>query len=146
MRIEAQSTSDGVRRPAGALVLRTVDATWLRVKLADAAQWQKWDPRDKEMRPADPPKDIGEIVATQSDLGSWDSLRGVVAHPILTPDGRVISTPGYDRGTGLLIEITGAWRIPDAPTRDDAVAAWVRLKELLRHYPRWTAPWRSRSS
>ena len=78
VRIEAQSTSDGVWRSAGALVLRAVDATWLRVKLADAAQWQKWDTRDKKMRPADPPRDIGEIVATQSDRGSWDSLRGVV--------------------------------------------------------------------
>ena len=93
------------------------------------------DPRDKEVRPADPPRDIGEIIATQSDLANWPVLRGVVAHPVLTPDGRVISERGYDRDTGLLIEITSSWPIPDAPTRDDAVAAWVRLKELLRHYP-----------
>ena len=59
----------------------------------------------------------------------------MVAHPVLTPDGRVISTPGYDRGTGLLIEITGAWPVLDAPTRDHAVAVCARLRELLRHYP-----------
>jgi hypothetical protein len=54
VRIEAQSTSDGVRRPAGALVLRAVEPTWLRVKLADAAQWLKWDARRKKTQRADP--------------------------------------------------------------------------------------------
>ena len=127
--------SDVVRRPVGALVLRLVDAIWVRVKLAGAARWRKWDARDKEMRPADPPRDIAEIIATQSDLAHWPVLRGVVSHPVLTPEGRVISTPGYDRDTGLLIEITGGWPIPDAPTRDDAVAACARLRNLLRHYP-----------
>jgi len=133
--IEAPSTSDGVRRPAGALVLRLVDAIWVRVNLAAAAEWQKWNPRDEEMRPADPPRDIGEIIATQSDLANWPVLRGVVSHPVVTPEGRVISTPGYDRDTGLLIEITGSWPIPVAPTRDDSVGACARLTELLRHYP-----------
>lgn len=107
----------------------------MRLQLAAAAKWQKWDARDKEMRPADPPRDIGETIATQSDLANWPVLRGVVAHPVLTPEGRVISTPGYDRDTGLLIEITGDWPIPEAPVRDDAIDAWGRLKELLRYFP-----------
>lgn len=80
VRIEAPSTSDGVRRPAGAVVLRLVDAIWVRVKLAAAAEWQKWDAREKEMRPADPPRDIAEIIATQSDLAHWPVLRNVVPH------------------------------------------------------------------
>jgi hypothetical protein len=126
---------DHVRRPVGAVVLRPVDPAWARLQLAGAAQWRKWDARDKKMRPADPPKDIGEIVATQSDLGNWPVLRGVASHPVLTAKGRVLSTPGYDQGSGLLIEITGDWPIPDAPTRDDAVAAWERLKNLLRYFP-----------
>jgi putative DNA primase/helicase len=47
----------------------------------------------------------------------------------------VISTPGYDASTGLLLEIGGDWPIPVAPTKAGAVAAWERLKELLRYYP-----------
>jgi hypothetical protein len=57
----------------------------------------------------------------------------------LLPDTGTISGRNSSpaAGTGLLLEITGDWPIPVAPTRDDAVAAWERLKELLRYFP-WT--------
>jgi hypothetical protein len=136
VRIEAPpKDSDHVRRPIGAVVLRPVDPIWVRLQLASAAKWEKWNAKGKKMCPADPSKDVAQTVATQADLGNWDPLRGVVSHPVVTLDGRVISVGGYDRDTGLLIEITGDWPIPEAPTRDDAIDAWRRLKELLRYFP-----------
>jgi putative DNA primase/helicase len=136
VRIEAPPKDDDhVRRPVGAVVLRPVDSVWTRLQLAGAAAWRKWDAREKKLRPADPPKDIAGFVATQPDVGDWPVLRGVVAHLVLTFRGRLISDPGYDQGSGLLVDITGDWPIPAAPTRDDAVAAWERLKNLLRYFP-----------
>ena len=98
----------------------------------------------------DPPKNICEDIATQSDLeGGWPQLRGVVRHPVITPKGRVISTPGYDRDTGLLVDITDDWPILKTPTKDDAVAAIERLKDCwgtTRGYPTLITLWRYRCS
>jgi hypothetical protein len=137
VRIEAPPTDDDhVRRPVGAVVLRPVEVPWVRFQLARAARFVKWDARKGGLVLTNPPvADVAELIASHADEGGWPQLIGVASHPVLTSSGRVISTPGYDQRTGLLIEITGDWPIPSNPTRDDAASALARLKYLLRHFP-----------
>lgn len=134
-RIETHDTTDGVRRAPGTIVLRPVDPTWLRVRLATVAQWRRWRERERDWRAADPPAEIARSITEMPDAAAWPYLRAVVAHPIITPEGRIITAPGYDPDTRLLIDIERSWSVPESPTREDAVAACGRLGELLRHYP-----------
>lgn len=71
--------------------------------------------------------------------GQWDGIRplaGVVNHPVVTPDGSILVQPGYDPRTRLILD----WRekplvIPDRPSRNDAIAAVGRLKNLVSDFP-----------
>jgi hypothetical protein len=136
VRVAEPESLDGVRRPAGALVLRPVEPEWLRLRLAEVAAWRKWDARTEKLRPADPPPDVARTIVAAPDEGRWPYLRAIVRHPALLPDGRRITESGYDAKTGLLIEAPGQWSpLPDRPTRDHAVEARARLEHLLRFYP-----------
>ncbi|MFT3917312.1 MAG: DNA-primase RepB domain-containing protein [Anaeromyxobacteraceae bacterium] len=60
-------------------------------------------------------------------------VTGLVLHPVHTPSGRLLSGEGLDDATGLFLSFDG-WRFPQvkpAPTRDEAVAAAHRIRELL---------------
>jgi putative DNA primase/helicase len=140
VRVAEPETLDGVRRPVGALVLRPVEPEWLRLRLAEAAAWRKWDARTETLRPADPPPDVARTIVAAPDEGRWPYLRAIVRHPAILPDGRRIQTQGYDAATGLLVDAPGEWPpLPEKPTRDHAVEARARLEHLLRFYP-WVSP------
>lgn len=58
---------------------------------------------------------------------------GLAQHPLVTPEGRLLNTEGYDDGSGLYVSL-GGWRFPEVkarPTKDDAVRAAKRLRTLL---------------
>jgi hypothetical protein len=60
-------------------------------------------------------------------------VTGLVQHPIIAKDGRLISTEGLDAATGIYVAL-GGWKFPEvngAPTKDDAVASARRIRELL---------------
>ncbi len=124
-----------VRRPIGALILRPVDPHWLRLQLAEAAIWQRWDSRAKKHLPAEPPLDLALTLLAASDSHGWPALRGISQVPILTAAGDIISAPGFDADSGLLLNLTGDWPTPPAPDREAAEAAREALETLLRHFP-----------
>lgn len=128
-----------VRREAGAIVLRFVDPEWLHVELARAATWWRFDAREKKAVPSNPPAELARLILARADDHAWPTLRAIARHPIVTLDGRLITAAGYDAGTGLLLDIGGAWPIPENPTRADAVAACALLSDLLRYFP-WAGP------
>lgn len=128
-----------IRRAAGAAVLRPLSPDWLRVELAKAATWRKFDAREKEHRPTDPHKDLAGLVIARADDHPWPELRAIARHPIVTLDGRIIDAAGYDRDTRLLLDISGTWPIPVDPSQADAQAAVQMLRDFMRHYP-WAGP------
>jgi len=74
----------------------------------------------------------------------WPGLRplhGIVAAPVLRPDGSLLQTPGYDPATGLfLAPRVRLAPIPDQPDGDQVAAARVFLLDrLLGDFP-WTGP------
>ena len=137
VRVADPETLDGIRRPAGALVLQPVEPEWLRLRLAETATWRKKDGRStNKWRPTDPPPDVSRTIAAAPDEGAWPHLRSICRHPVLLPDGRRITAPGYDPDTGLLLDAPGNWPpLPDHPDRDHALKAIARLEHLLRFYP-----------
>ena len=64
------------------------------------------------------------------------ALEGVVDCPMLRPDGSVISAPGFDAATGLLVVANGVFpEIPERPTQEDARRAAAVLLDLVRDFP-----------
>jgi hypothetical protein len=124
-----------IRRPAVPRIDVLQPAT-LRERLAAVARFVvEHDGGDK---PARPP---GWCVAAVHARAHWPGVRhleAVVDHPVLRPDGTVLSTPGYDPATGLLLEPGPNLPdvpLPEDPTRDDATAARDALMEVVSDFP-----------
>ena len=59
-------------------------------------------------------------------------VTGLVSHPIVSLDGRVINQEGVDDKTGLLLQFGGArFTVPESPTADDSQEAVERIKQIL---------------
>lgn len=75
-----------------------------------------------------------QVVAKMLDNPSTLApvVRGLVSHPVITPDGVVINKEGINSATGLILQYGGAqFRTPDKVSRKDAKDAVERIKESL---------------
>jgi hypothetical protein len=124
-----------VRREAGSTMLIAVREPWLVEQLGKQLRWFKVTAKG-EPAPADPQPIYARTLLGR---GEWQFpvLRGVITTPTLARDGRIIETPGFDPTSGLLVDITAGTfpRVPEAPTKDAAVAALDRLCRPLRGFP-----------
>ena len=59
--------------------------------------------------------------------GWWPVLRGVAHHPVLLPDGRLLTTPGYDPASGWFLQWDGPPIDTAAVTPAIARDVWLRL-------------------
>lgn len=104
--------------------------------LSRSAAWQKWDGRSKGFITADPPAKVAATVLARDGEWRLRRLSGVITTPTLRPDGTILDRPGYDAATQLLLlDPPKMPRIPDKPTKADAVNALAVLDELLDEFP-----------
>lgn len=124
----------------GSTILTPVTADWLSLHLGRSADWYGTR-QNKDGEWIEFKKDVNERIARNIMADSpWEGLpllEGVINAPIVTLDGRIIQTPGYDSGTGLLFQPNGTTfpTIPDAPTKEDAWEALQILKEPFKDFP-----------
>jgi hypothetical protein len=110
----------------------------LRERLAANAEWVKLRETDAGtvQKPEHPP---GWCVSAVHARGSWPGVRhleAVVDYPILRPDGTILSRPGYDPDTGLLLHLVEQQLlIPGNPNKDDAVEGRDELLEVVCDFP-----------
>jgi hypothetical protein len=92
----------------------------------------------------DPPQDVAETILARAGEWGFPNINGVLATPMLRPDGSVLSVPGYDEATQLLLFLPPSLpEMPADPTRDDALAALGLLDGLLAEFPFVDDPSRS---
>jgi putative DNA primase/helicase len=78
---------------------------------------------------------VVEYVDGVRDWPDFPPLRGIATAPILTPEGRILSRPGYDRGTGL-VYAGEPFDVPEGAPSDAArAAALALLADLLGDFP-----------
>lgn len=108
-------------------------------RLCQAATWERFDGRSKEMRRIDPPTSVA--VTVLSRVGEWrfPPIAGVITTPTMRPDGSLLTAPGYDPATRLFhivdTDIDLSKHVPQAPTKADAAAALATLQHLLANFP-----------
>lgn len=104
--------------------------------LSRVARWERFNVKAKAWLPADPPRSIAATLLSRD--GEWilPRLAGVITTPTLRPDGSILSSPGYDPATRLvLMKPPTLPPMPTAPTKDDALKAIELLENLLTDFP-----------
>lgn len=117
-------------------VAHIVDATskWIAHRVGRLSRVERRN-RDGDWKLADISDELGAYYVA---LTEWQlpTLRGIAAVPVLLPDGRVISTRGYNTDTGLWVDWRGGeLTVPDNVTRADALAALRRVSQLVETFP-----------
>jgi hypothetical protein len=109
----------------------------LRDLLCRHARWQKYDLRSKRYVLIDPPSGIAATILART--GEWQlfpSVYGVTSSPTMRPDGTLVTEPGFDQKTGLLlVEPPPMPQIAEEPMKVDAKAALKLLEDLLVGFP-----------
>jgi hypothetical protein len=118
---------DTVRRPAGALTVNEVTAKRLQLFMIEHAKFYKegkaFGKSVKIKHPAS--QNLAELYLARSDKWNIPPLNGIIEAPTLRRDGSLVTAPGYDAASGLLLDMGNVTfpKIPDAPSRDEARAA-----------------------
>jgi hypothetical protein len=134
---DASPAAKGIRRPFSPRIEPLPNAI-LRERLAANVRWivRKWKEDGFQDKRDHPP---AWCVAALHARAEWPGIRhleAVVEYPILRADGTILSTPGYDADTGLLLEPAGEFPpMPDNPAREDAVASLNALLEVVADFP-----------
>jgi hypothetical protein len=127
----------GIRRPFAPRV-EVLPAALLRERLAACARWvsvRKKREGDEECA-GRPPAWCVAAVQARAEWPGVRHLEAVVDYPVLRPDGVLLTTPGYDPDTGLLLDLAGdPPAVPENPSHGEAVAARDELLAVVADFP-----------
>jgi putative DNA primase/helicase len=132
--VDEMPASNGRTTRSSRLV--SVDNDTLIDHLSRCSDWQKFNVRKAAYVAVDPPRSVAATILARDGEWRLHSLAGVITTPTLRPDGTVLSAPGYDSDTRLLLlrppEMPS---LPPDPTRADAMEALALLDTLLDDFP-----------
>jgi hypothetical protein len=113
-----------------------VEQAYLRTLLNRVARFAKYDGRSGRWAPIDPPTETAITILSRIGEWSFPAVAGVITTPTMRPDGSLLTEPGYDAATRLLlVEPPPMPAIPDEPTRAQALSALELLDGLLTEFP-----------
>lgn len=116
--------------------LKTVSVDSMVDHLSRSAQWMKFDGRKKRLARTDPPRVVAQTILARDGEWQFPRLAGVITTPTLRPDGTILSEPGYDPATQLLLmDPPELPKMADRPTKEDALRALEQLDSLLDEFP-----------
>jgi putative DNA primase/helicase len=113
-----------------------VTAPLLMRVLGQSAQWRKYNVRNRDWVPCDPPDPIAHQILSMSGEWPFPPIRGVISTQTMRPDGTLLTEPGYDAATGLVLFAPPKMPpIPTTPTKEDAFDALKLLDALFDEFP-----------
>ncbi|MGD0289931.1 MAG: DUF3854 domain-containing protein [Candidatus Binataceae bacterium] len=128
-----------ILRPSGAVVLKPASVPMLQDILTRAIDWRRPDrdaPSIEDLPRIDCPIKIGNVYLSRSGIWRLPTLTGVIESPTLRLDGSVLTEPGYDSATGLLLYSTEQWLdVSDRPSRAEVESAVRTLIEPFHKFP-----------
>lgn len=91
---------------------------------------------DSGPRPVNPGFEIPHLILKDREVWPFPEIAGLINAPTLRPDGSLLRVEGYDDATGMLLMNSPPMPpIDPKPSRADAEAALLTLKELLAEFP-----------
>lgn len=94
--------------------------------------------RGTNVQDSKPPKELARDMLAMPDPG-LPALEAVVTTPVFTPQGSLLTTPGYDPASRLWYEPLPGFALPEIPTdpteADAAEAVRLLTEELLVDFP-----------
>ena len=129
-------------QPGRAAICRVHELTvpYLRHYLTQIINFVALDRRKKGsgLKEICAPKLIAEtLLSLTGEYAGIQILNGMVTHPTIAEDGRVLSREGYDQPTGLYLDFGGRRfpGIPTAPGRKEAEQALSIILDLFAEFP-----------
>jgi len=141
LRLDDKESEDGIVRKKGSLTVKEVPLLLLHEWIVKHAPFRRrrLHPVTKKMKWAKhtPTRQIAAHILQRPGYWNFPVLKGVIEAPTLRADGTVLSVPGYDTASGLLLDTNGVKFPPikDKPSKADARAALARLKEPFEQFP-----------
>jgi hypothetical protein len=113
-----------------------LNTIYLRDLLNRIAKFYKYDGRSRKWQLIDPPHDVANTIMERVGEWTFPVIYGVISTPTMRPDGSLLTEPGYDPVTELLLVAPPPMPpIPEQPTKEDALAALALLEGLLTEFP-----------
>jgi putative DNA primase/helicase len=131
--LESDTAQHGVRRVKGSTIILPVTAQYLPIALGRAADWRRFDKREKAWRRIDAPAAVASALLASAGEWKFPSLAGIVKAPTLRSDASLLDRPGYDAQSHLYAAFNpnDFPQIESKPTRDDALEALDLLDNLF---------------
>jgi putative DNA primase/helicase len=105
--------------------------------LAEVAEFKQYNKRSGAVETIDVPNKVASTLLVSEDIWAFPRASGVTLSPGLRADGSLLTEPGWDPVTQLILVPDPGLQLPPAdnvPTRDNALAALKQLKELLHGF------------
>jgi hypothetical protein len=100
--------------------------------LAGVSTWERFDCRSDDWVRSDPPARHAAVLFDSTSYPHLPVLNGLARQPYLRPDGSLMTAAGYDPATGMFgVFDAREFSVPETPTRSQAEAALMLLKDLL---------------
>lgn len=127
--------STGIRRSRGSAILLPASPHWILEELSRHQDWKK--PYKKTTIACDPSKELAKHVLARSGAWEFPHVSSIVSAPTITGNGRILVTPGLDVSTGVFLDVKSDEfpKVPENPSKDDALAALTRVKLPFRGFP-----------
>lgn len=129
-----------VRDHEGRALIQVVGIAELRYIVARTVHTGRLTPSGQFVDVA-PPRELLEYILAHPNPG-FPNLAMLSEVPFVGPDGRVVSTEGYDEGTGVYVALLPHLRdlaVPESPSQADAASAVARLRRVFEEFP-WQSP------
>ena len=121
--IETVDASHG--RTTQVAQLKILDSTYMRDLLCRHIEWQRYDGRKRDWVRTDPPLAIAATILARAGDWKFPAIAGVISTPTMRPDGSMLTEPGFDTATRLLLVAPPPMPpIPERPTRTMRWLLW----------------------
>jgi hypothetical protein len=130
-----EGVSPGIKRPTGAGVLIDISPEWLVDAMTRRIRFEKFDKRANDWLKTDAPTRVAKTLLARNGEWPFDHLLGFCDSPTLTPEGRIVHQPGFDRDSGLYLSNPPAIATVAPSGAADATRAAHGLYALFDTFP-----------
>jgi putative DNA primase/helicase len=135
-RPEAEPRRRGVALPPNTPKIAAMHYPTLLERAATFAEWEVYSQRRDTYVRANPDRTVVSVLLDRPEKPGIRVLDSIMEAPFLRPDGTIVQQAGYDPATACLYLPSDDFPpISEHPTRSDAEAALIELREPFADFP-----------